>query len=88
MGLGKTLQTLMLVLSNPPPKGWAVNKLEGHQAGPDAEPVPIRTTLVVVPANLLSQVTAGALGMAISGRSWYSPVLIESGSCRITRHTK
>ena len=27
MGLGKTLQTLMLVMARPAPEGWAINKL-------------------------------------------------------------
>lgn len=54
-GLGKTLQTLMLALTNPPPPGWAVRSLEGVQAS-EGEPTPIKTSLVVVPANLLGQV--------------------------------
>ena len=56
MGLGKTLQTLMLVLRNPPPPGWAVKSLEGLTASEESEPVPIKTSLIVVPANLLGQV--------------------------------
>ena len=55
-GLGKTLQTLMLVLSNPPPAGWAVKRLDGLTASEDSEAVPIKTSLIVVPANLLGQV--------------------------------
>ncbi|KAL4426809.1 hypothetical protein ABPG77_006595 [Micractinium sp. CCAP 211/92] len=55
MGLGKTLQTLMLVLSNPAPKGWAVSRLDGRKVSEDSEPVPIKTSLIVVPANLLGQ---------------------------------
>ncbi len=27
MGLGKTLESLMLVMANPPPEGWAVSNL-------------------------------------------------------------
>ena len=55
MGLGKTLQSLMLVLSNPAPAGWPVSSLEGLTKEADGEPVPIKTSLVVVPANLMSQ---------------------------------
>lgn len=58
MGLGKTLETLMLVLASQPPKGWAVTDLSKVQRpAPSAapEPVPIRSTLIVMPANLLQQ---------------------------------
>ena len=57
MGLGKTLQTLMLVLSNPAPKGWAVSKLEGLAVFAESEPIPIKCSLIVVPANLVGQVS-------------------------------
>ncbi|KAK9861722.1 hypothetical protein WJX84_002580 [Apatococcus fuscideae] len=53
MGLGKTLECLMLVLANRTPAGWASLDLEGAVEGP--EPTPIKTTLAVVPANLLQQ---------------------------------
>ena len=55
MGLGKTLQSLMLVLSNPTPAGWPVSSLEGLKKEAEGEPVPIKTSLVVVPANLMTQ---------------------------------
>ncbi len=54
-----TMQTLMLVLSNPAPKGWAVSRLDGRKVSEDLEPVPIKTSLIVVPANLLGQVGWG-----------------------------
>ncbi|KAK9831775.1 hypothetical protein WJX74_008901 [Apatococcus lobatus] len=53
MGLGKTLECLMLILANPPPHGWASEDLTGAVDGPD--PTPIKTTLAVVPGNLLAQ---------------------------------
>ncbi len=43
----------MLVLANRTPAGWASLDLEGAVEGP--EPTPIKTTLAVVPANLLQQ---------------------------------
>lgn len=46
----------MLVLKNPAPSGWAVKSLQGMTAAADGEPVPIKTSLIVVPANLLGQV--------------------------------
>ena len=58
MGLGKTLETLMLVLASQPPKGWAVHDLKKvlRTAAPAAaEPLPIKSTLIVMPANLLQQ---------------------------------
>ena len=59
MGLGKTLETLMLVLASQPPKGWAVHDLKKVQrpaaASTAAEPLPIKSTLIVMPANLLQQ---------------------------------
>lgn len=49
-GLGKTVEAIMLILTNPPPPGWAV---EGPEYDADAgEPLPIKTTLVVVPPVL------------------------------------
>lgn len=47
----------MLILSNPPPSSWPVQNLEKHnKTGHDGgEPVPIKTTLIVMPANLLQQ---------------------------------
>lgn len=50
----------MLVLSNPAPKGWAVHSLEGHTATPDADPIPVKCSLIVVPANLMGQVSGRA----------------------------
>lgn len=55
MGLGKSLETLMLVLANPAPADWAVTSMKGRMRSSDSEPVPIKTTLIVMPANLLSQ---------------------------------
>ena len=55
MGLGKTLETLMLLLANPAPPDWAVAEMDGHSRASDADPVPIKTTLIVMPANLLGQ---------------------------------
>lgn len=57
MGLGKTLETLMLVLASQPPKGWAVSDLAKAKraARPEPVPVPIKSTLIVMPANLLQQ---------------------------------
>ncbi|KXZ54387.1 hypothetical protein GPECTOR_5g465 [Gonium pectorale] len=82
MGLGKSLQTLMLIVSNPPPAGWPAKPVpisagssSSGDAGaaaaaarpsrappvtaltepPNGEPVPIATTLLVTPANLLNQ---------------------------------
>ena len=52
MGLGKTLQSLMLILSNPAPPGWAAAKPDPR---PVEDPCPIRTTLLVMPTNLISQ---------------------------------
>ena len=43
----------MLILANPPPPGWASQDLKGAVVGPD--PTPIKTTLAVVPGNLLAQ---------------------------------
>ena len=54
-GLGKTLQTLMLILANPPPASWPAKDLDKHNQEKDGEPVPIKTTLIVMPANLLQQ---------------------------------
>ena len=53
-GLGKTLQSLMLILSNPPPASWPVSNLDKHNHD-KGEAVPIKTTLIVMPANLLQQ---------------------------------
>ena len=43
----------MLILANPPPSGWASKDLQDAVEGP--EPTPIKTTLAVVPGNLLAQ---------------------------------
>jgi SNF2 family DNA or RNA helicase len=53
---GKTLQTLMLVLANRPPEGWAVSSLEGLAITAESEPIPIKCSLIVVPSNLIGQV--------------------------------
>ena len=55
MGLGKTLETLMLVLANPAPADWAVTSMEDRMRSSDSDPIPIKTTLIVMPANLLTQ---------------------------------
>ena len=44
----------MLILSNPAPKAWPVLDLSKHEAE-EGEAVPIKTTLIVMPANLLQQ---------------------------------
>lgn len=49
----KTLECLMLVLANRPPHGWA--SLDLAEAVEGEEPTPIKTTLAVVPGNLLQQ---------------------------------
>ena len=51
VGLGKSIQVLGLVLSNPAPEGWAVEKLPARTD----EPVPCKATLLVCPAVLLPQ---------------------------------
>jgi E3 ubiquitin-protein ligase SHPRH len=55
MGLGKTLETLMLILANPAPPGWAVADLAKYSRAVEEEPVPIKSTLIIMPANLLGQ---------------------------------
>lgn len=55
MGLGKSLETLMLVLANPAPADWAVTNMKGRMRSSHSDPVPIKTTLIVMPANLLNQ---------------------------------
>lgn len=52
MGLGKTLQSLMLILANPAPADW-VGRPE--DTCPEGSLCPIKTTLVVMPGNLLEQ---------------------------------
>ncbi len=54
MGLGKTLESLMLILSNPPPPGWAVGGAD-YEVPKDGEPVPIKATVIIVPSTLLNQ---------------------------------
>ncbi len=47
MGLGKSLESLMLILSNPPPDSWPETG-NTHPPVGDAYPaVPIKTTLMV-----------------------------------------
>jgi E3 ubiquitin-protein ligase SHPRH len=56
MGVGKSLQALMLALAHRPPAGWAAKP--GADADADADPdapMPVKTTLLVAPAVLLSQ---------------------------------
>ena len=43
VGLGKSIQVLGLILSNPAPEGWAVEKLPARTN----EPVPCKATLLV-----------------------------------------
>ena len=83
MGLGKTLESLMLVLANPPPKGWAVGNLARHaQAHADSdEPVPIKSTLIVMPANLLEQWQA-ELALHVRGGA-----LVWCASCMLPLQT-
>ncbi len=45
----------MLVLAHPAPSDWAVADLDGRSRASDVDPVPIKTTLIVMPANLLTQ---------------------------------
>lgn len=64
MGLGKSLQTLMLIKANPPPPNWTHKpvllpapsgggpRLSALPELPDREPAAIKTTLLVTPANL------------------------------------
>ena len=60
-GAGKTIQSLMLVMCNPPPPDWAVEDPTKVvlQHDPDDEeiflPVPVQTTMIVMPSNLLGQ---------------------------------
>lgn len=42
----------MLALAHPPPEGWAVADRHSSSGG---SPIPIKATLVVVPASLLDQ---------------------------------
>ena len=66
----------MLVLSNPAPKGWAVSKLEGLTVSAESEPIPIKCSLIVVPANLVCQVSKGRLGQ--KEQVWHGVVFIEA----------
>ncbi len=54
MGLGKTLESLMLILSNPPPPGWAVGGAD-YEVPKDGDAVPIKATVIIVPRTLLDQ---------------------------------
>ena len=51
VGLGKSIQLIGLVLSNPAPPGWAVDALPATTT----EPVAVKSTLLVCPAALLPQ---------------------------------
>lgn len=55
MGLGKSLQTLMLVQQHPPPRSWAVENFSPEMTVSHTEPIPIKTTLLVAPTTLLTQ---------------------------------
>ena len=44
----------MLILANPPPASWPVHDLDKNTHD-KSEAVPIKTTLIVMPANLLQQ---------------------------------
>lgn len=55
MGLGKSLQTLMLIQQNPPPPKWAVDKISAEMTVSHTDPIPIKTTLLVAPTTLLTQ---------------------------------
>ncbi|KAG7672032.1 putative DNA repair protein RAD5A [Nannochloris sp. 'desiccata'] len=55
MGLGKSLQTLMLVKQNPPPPNWAIEEFSPEMTVSHTEPIPIKTTLLVAPTTLLTQ---------------------------------
>jgi SNF2 family DNA or RNA helicase len=43
----------MLALAHPPPEGWAV--ADSHSDSPGGSILPVKATLVVVPASLLDQ---------------------------------
>ncbi len=45
----------MLILANPAPASWPVMNLDKHNHDKGVEAVPIKTTLIVMPANLLQQ---------------------------------
>ena len=45
----------MLILANPAPVGWAVTDLEKHIRARQEDPLPVKSTLIVMPANLLGQ---------------------------------
>ncbi|KAH8057339.1 ATP binding protein [Aureococcus anophagefferens] len=51
VGLGKSIQLIGLVLSNPAPPGWAADALPATTT----EPVAVKSTLLVCPAALLPQ---------------------------------
>lgn len=42
LNAGKSLQSLMLVLANPPPAGWASPPTASHEMTDGGDPVPIR----------------------------------------------
>lgn len=52
MGLGKSLQAIMLMLANPATADWSGSLHEPHDV---TNPCKIKTTLLVMPANLLAQ---------------------------------
>ena len=51
VGLGKSLQLLGLILARPPPAEWPLRELPTHTE----DVLPIKATLIVAPAALLSQ---------------------------------
>ena len=55
MGLGKSLNTLLLIAENEAPAGWAVDDIPRDQLVNHENPIPIKTTLLVAPNTLLSQ---------------------------------
>jgi SNF2 family DNA or RNA helicase len=55
MGLGKSLESLMLITSNPPPEDWPITTVCHAPPDKNSPAVPIQTTLLVVPSNLIQQ---------------------------------
>ncbi|KAI8476605.1 MAG: hypothetical protein J3K34DRAFT_400931, partial [Monoraphidium minutum] len=53
MGLGKTLQMLLLTLAHPAPADWVADP--ATHGLDESSPCPIKTTLLVMPSNLIAQ---------------------------------